>query len=56
MAESSKDVKKDIKVVIVGDGSVGKTCLVKRYVNNSYVESEASGVFDVYDFKQMYKG
>ena len=44
----------NIKVAIVGDGSVGKTCLVKRYVDDTYSESETTGVFDTYTKKQMY--
>ena len=34
----SKDLA--FKVVMLGDSSVGKTCLVNRFIKQSYFESE----------------
>jgi len=39
---------KNIKLVIIGDGAVGKTCLVMRYANNAYPEEYIPTVFDNY--------
>uniref|UniRef100_T1JCY4 Uncharacterized protein n=1 Tax=Strigamia maritima TaxID=126957 RepID=T1JCY4_STRMM len=34
--------KPDLKVVLVGAKSVGKTCLLRRYLDRKYVESEST--------------
>ena len=37
-----------IKIVTIGDGSVGKTCLIKRFYDNSFDASGSASVFDEY--------
>ena len=47
----SNDVQEDpdrMKLVIVGDGAVGKTCLIMAYAENSFPEGYVPTVFDTY--------
>ena len=37
-----------MKIVIVGDTSVGKTCLIRNYLNNDFSEDYEPTVLDFY--------
>ena len=39
---SDKGNVPSFKIVMLGDASVGKTCLVNRFIKNSYFEAEAT--------------
>ena len=45
----------NIKVVVVGDGYCGKTCLVTAYGENKYPGENATAVSDTYDLVAYYE-
>ena len=46
--EESKPIA-NVKVVVVGDGYCGKTCLVTAYGENKWLGENATSVSDTYD-------
>lgn len=50
---SSNNTKKMLKCVVVGDGAVGKTCLLMSYANDAFPEEYVPTVFDHYAGKKM---
>lgn len=46
--------KKMLKCVVVGDGAVGKTCLLMSYANDAFPEEYVPTVFDHYAGKIVY--
>ena len=43
-----EDGEKHIKIVLTGDTSVGKSCLIVNYLENRYAEDYEPTVIDVY--------
>lgn len=51
---SMNSMKRMLKCVVVGDGAVGKTCLVMSYANDAFPEQYLPTVFDHYAGKSLY--
>ena len=43
-----------IKVATIGDGNVGKTCLIKRFIKNEYSDENQASTFDDYTKDLVY--
>ena len=43
-----KEARRSIKMVLVGDTSVGKSCLITNYLHNSFSEDYEPTVLDIY--------
>ena len=55
MKEISSKEKNLIKIVLIGNSGVGKTCISQRYVNDSYIDQkECSTIGSSYFVKNVY--
>ena len=48
MVDSAVNKFKPIKMVVIGDGGVGKTSLIKCYINDQFPEEHVPTVLDCY--------
>ena len=57
MDEETKTVSsKSAKFVIIGDGSVGKTCVCHVYANKKFPAEYMPTVFENHNSKHVYEG
>eukprot|EP01103_Thecamoeba_quadrilineata_P017839 TRINITY_DN64_c0_g1_i1.p1 TRINITY_DN64_c0_g1~~TRINITY_DN64_c0_g1_i1.p1 ORF type:complete len:204 (-),score=25.87 TRINITY_DN64_c0_g1_i1:155-766(-) len=56
MADTAVQTPQTIKLVVVGDGAVGKTCLLIAYTSNSFPTEYVPTVFDNYTARVMVEG
>ena len=47
-AAAHNDGPRSIKIVIVGATTVGKTCLITNFMNNTFTDVQVPNVLDVY--------
>ena len=47
--------KGDVKIVVVGDGAVGKTCLITTFGENRFPDEYEPTVNDTYEVKINYE-
>ena len=52
----SKNIPNGLKIVVVGDGAVGKTCLVDAYGRNGFPSEYVPTVAKNFETKSEYKG
>lgn len=51
--ESGVKADENVKVTLIGGSGVGKTCIIRRYYLNEYVENPASTCGGSYSFKRI---
>jgi Ras-related C3 botulinum toxin substrate 1 len=49
-------MKTQLKSVIIGDGAVGKTCMLMTYANNQFPQDYVPTAYDNYDTTLMFEG
>ena len=42
--ETRDEEEKDIKVILLGESGVGKTCIINRYINNEFISDSKSTI------------
>ena len=48
--------EKDVKVILLGESGVGKTCIINRYINKEFQNNVASTLGSAFFLKEIIKG
>jgi small GTP-binding protein len=48
--------EKDVKVILLGESGVGKTCIINRYINNEFQNNVVSTLGSAFFLKEIIKG
>ena len=48
--------KKDVKIILLGESGVGKTCIINRYINNDYNPETPSTLGSAFASREIKKG
>ena len=55
-AQKEAKEEKDVKVILLGESGVGKTCIINRYINNVYNNLTPSTLGTAFSVKEIKKG
>ena len=50
---NKEEISKVCKVVLLGESGVGKTCIINRFINDSFSEDEKSSAIPTFTVKTM---
>ena len=53
MIYDDEDVKYEFKIILVGESGVGKTCIIKYFINNAFKQNETLSISCEYYKKVM---
>ena len=47
-AAQAEDEMTEVKIVVIGDGAVGKTSMIASYATNTFDEDHVPTIYDIY--------
>ena len=56
MSSNQNIITKDLKLILLGESGVGKTCIINRYINNEFTQECESTLGSTFYTKEILKG